>query len=52
MRAFLGGRLDLTQAEAVLALIDSTEQKQFDLALAAVGWWTGESTGGSARSLD
>lgn len=33
LRAFLGGRLDLTQAEAVLAVIDSTEQQQFDIAL-------------------
>ncbi len=33
LRAFLGGRLDLTQAEAVLAVIDSTGQQQFDVAL-------------------
>lgn len=33
LRAFLGGRLDLTQAEAVLAVIDATEQSQFDVAL-------------------
>lgn len=33
LRAFLGGRLDLTQAEAVLAVIDSTEEKHFDVAL-------------------
>ena len=33
LRAFLGGRLDLTQAEAVLAVIDSTGQQQFEIAL-------------------
>lgn len=33
LRAFLGGRLDLTQAEAVLAVIDSTHRQQFDVAL-------------------
>ena len=27
LRAFLGGRLDLTQAEAVLGLIDATQEK-------------------------
>lgn len=45
LRAFLGGRLDLTQAEAVLAAIDSTEEKHFDLALQQLA-------GGLARPLD
>ena len=33
MRAFLSGRIDLTQAEAVLALIDATNQKQLETAI-------------------
>ena len=33
LRAFLSGRIDLTQAEAVLAVIDSEGEKQFDTAL-------------------
>jgi tRNA modification GTPase len=33
MRAFLAGRLDLTQAEAVLGVIDATDRKQLDAAL-------------------
>ncbi len=33
LRAFLSGRIDLTQAEAVLAVIDSKGQQQFDAAL-------------------
>ncbi|MEZ6070254.1 MAG: hypothetical protein R3C10_08235 [Pirellulales bacterium] len=33
MRAFLAGRLDLTQAEAVLGVIDATEQSALDVAL-------------------
>ncbi|MEL7498221.1 MAG: GTPase [Planctomycetota bacterium] len=33
MRAFLNGRLDLTQAEAVLAVIDAETDNQFDSAL-------------------
>ncbi len=33
MRAFLTGRLDLTQAEAVLGVIDATNPMQLDLAL-------------------
>jgi tRNA modification GTPase len=32
-RAFLAGRLDLTQAEAVLGLIDARNRQQFDAAL-------------------
>ncbi len=33
LRAFLSGRIDLTQAEAVLAVIDSQEQSQLENAL-------------------
>ena len=33
MRAFLAGRLDLTQAEAVLGVIDATSREQLDSAL-------------------
>ena len=33
LRAFLTGRIDLTQAEAVLAVIDSDGQQQLDIAL-------------------
>lgn len=33
LRAFLGGRLDLAQAEAVLGVIDATTQQQLDVAL-------------------
>ena len=33
LRAFLAGRLDLTQAEAVLAVIDAHSQTEFDVAL-------------------
>ncbi|MCL4119839.1 UNVERIFIED_CONTAM: hypothetical protein GTU68_063258 [Idotea baltica] len=33
LRAFLSGRLDLTQAEAVLAVIDAESASQFDTAL-------------------
>lgn len=33
MRAFLSGRLDLTQAEAVLAVIDANNRKQLDVAI-------------------
>lgn len=33
MRAFLAGRLDLTQAEAVLGVIDSQSQRDLDVAL-------------------
>jgi tRNA modification GTPase len=34
LRAFLAGRLDLTQAEAVLGVIDATNRRQLDVALA------------------
>ena len=33
MRAFLAGRLDLTQAEAVLGVIDAEDQARFDAAI-------------------
>ena len=33
LRAFLAGRLDLTQAEAVLGVIDATTQRDLDVAL-------------------
>ena len=33
MRAFLAGRLDLTQAEAVLGVIDAENQRELDVAL-------------------
>ncbi len=33
LRAFLAGRLDLTQAEAVLGVVDAADQKQLDVAL-------------------
>lgn len=33
MRAFLSGRIDLVQAEAVLAVIDAKNQKQLDVAI-------------------
>lgn len=44
MRAFLAGRLDLTQAEAVLGVIDATDRVQADAALRQLG-------GGVARPL-
>lgn len=37
LRAFLSGRLDLIQAEAVLGLIDSTDQEQMERALRQLG---------------
>ena len=45
MRAFLSGRIDLTQAEAVLALIDATDQKQLETAIDQLA-------GGIGRELD
>ncbi len=38
MRAFLAGRLDLTQAEAVLGVIDARSQSQLDAALGPTRW--------------
>ncbi|MGC3968889.1 MAG: hypothetical protein QM775_16425 [Pirellulales bacterium] len=42
LRAFLAGRLDLTQAEAVLGVIDAEDRRQLDVAL-------GQLAGGLAR---
>jgi tRNA modification GTPase len=44
LRAFLAGRLDLTQAEAVLGVIDAADPHQFDVAL-------GQLAGGLASPL-
>jgi len=44
LRAFLTGRVDLTQAEAVLGVIDAANPRQFDVALAQLA-------GGIARPL-
>ncbi|MDO4574330.1 MAG: 50S ribosome-binding GTPase [Planctomycetia bacterium] len=44
LRAFLSGRLDLTQAEAVLGVIDATDEKKLDVALSQLA-------GGLARPL-
>jgi tRNA modification GTPase len=44
MRAFLAGRLDLTQAEAVLGVIDATERRGLGVALAQLA-------GGVSRPL-
>jgi tRNA modification GTPase len=44
LRAFLAGRLDLTQAEAVLGVIDADSRQQLDSAL-------GQLAGGLARPL-
>jgi tRNA modification GTPase len=45
LRAFLAGRIDLTQAEAVLGVIDAADPRQLDVALAQLA-------GGLARPLD
>ncbi len=45
LRAFLGGRLDLTQAEAVLGVIDANSQTELAVALKQLG-------GGLAEPLD
>lgn len=45
MRAFLAGRIDLTQAEAILGLIDATEESQLQVALRQLA-------GGLATPLD
>jgi len=44
LRAFLAGRLDLTQAEAVLGVVDAVSQRQLDVAL-------GQLAGGLAEPL-
>jgi len=44
LRAFLAGRIDLTEAEAVLGVIDATDAQQLDVALAQLA-------GGLARPL-
>ncbi len=44
LRAFLAGRIDLTQAEAVLGVIDANDQRQLDVALAQLA-------GGLSRPL-
>ena len=41
LRAFLAGRLDLTQAEAVLGVIDARGQTQLDTALTQLAGATG-----------
>ena len=45
LRAFLAGRLDLTQAEAVLGVIDAEDRQALDTAL-------GQLAGGLSRPLD
>jgi tRNA modification GTPase len=45
LRAFLAGRIDLTQAEAVLGVIDATDRRELDVALTQLA-------GGLARPLD
>jgi len=45
MRAFLAGRLDLTQAEAVLGVIDAQDERELDVALSQLA-------GGLAGPLD
>jgi tRNA modification GTPase len=43
LRSFLAGRIDLTQAEAVLGVIDAVDQSQLDLALSQLaGGLSGE----------
>jgi tRNA modification GTPase len=44
LRAFLSGRIDLVQAEAVLGVIDAADRRQFDAALAQLA-------GGMSRPL-
>lgn len=45
LRAFLAGRLDLTQAEAVLGVVDAADRRQLDVALRQMA-------GGLAAPLD
>ena len=51
LRAFLSGRLDLTQAEAVLAVIDAENQNQFDVALQQMAGGLAEPLGGLRDQL-
>jgi len=53
MRAFLAGRLDLTQAEAVLGVIDAADRRHLDTALAQLaGGLTGPMTSLRDELLD
>jgi len=53
LRAFLAGRLDLTQAEAVLGVIDAADRRELDAALAQLAGGLGaELTGLRDRLLD
>jgi tRNA modification GTPase len=53
LRAFLGGRLDLTQAEAVLGVIDAANGRDFDVALRQLaGGISGPMTALRDRLLD
>ena len=45
LRAFLAGRIDLTQAEAVLGVIDSQDHSQLDVALAQLAGGLGAPLG-------
>ena len=47
LRAFLAGRLDLTQAEAVLGVIDAADRRELDAALAQLAG----GLGGALRAL-
>ena len=47
LRAFLAGRLDLTQAEAVLGVIDAADRRELDVALAQLAG----GLGGALRRL-
>ena len=49
LRAFLAGRIDLTQAEAVLGVIDATGAAELDAALAAACRRAGRSAAAAAR---
>jgi tRNA modification GTPase len=42
LRAFLAGRLDLTQAEAVLGVIDAADRRELDVALAQLAGGLGD----------
>ena len=51
LRAFLAGRLDLTQAEAVLGVIDAVDRRQFDVAVAQLAGGLGTPLGGLRDAL-